>query len=87
MKLSPRHVADLVCYLCSDAARDVTGQIFGVRGRAVFLFSQPRPAATLVSAGGDWTAAELAAAVDAEFRDHFTSLETDLEAFDTEPMV
>ena len=86
MKVSPRYVADVVCYLCSDRARDVTGQIFGVRGREVFLFSQPRPVATLVGTD-DGTAADLAVAVDAEFRDHFTDLETDLEAFDTEPIV
>ena len=87
MKVSPHHVADFVCYLCSAPAHDVTGQIFGVRGREVFLFNQPRPVATLVSAGGDWTPDELTRAVDAEFRDHFTALETDLEAFDTEPIV
>ncbi|MCZ6605253.1 MAG: SDR family oxidoreductase [Alphaproteobacteria bacterium] len=86
MKVPAHHVADFVTYLCSDLARNVTGQIFGVRGREVFLFSQPRPVATLVGAG-DWTAADLAAAVDTQFRDHFTPLETDLEAFDTEPIV
>lgn len=29
--------------LCSDAASDVTGQIFAVRGNEIFLMSQPRP--------------------------------------------
>ena len=66
---------------------DITGQIFGVRGREVFLFSQPRPVATLVSGGDEWSPAELAAAMDGDFREQFTSLETDLEAFDTEPIV
>ncbi len=87
MKVSPNHVANLVSYLAGHHGADITGQIFGVRGREVFLFSQPRPIATLVSEGGAWQPAELAAAMDDDFRDKFTSLETDLEAFDTEPIV
>ncbi|MEE2760637.1 MAG: SDR family oxidoreductase [Pseudomonadota bacterium] len=87
MKVSPTHVANLVSYLASDHGTGITGQIFGVRGREVFLFSQPRPIATLVSGEGEWSAAELSNAMKGEFRDKFTSLETDLEAFDTEPIV
>jgi NAD(P)-dependent dehydrogenase (short-subunit alcohol dehydrogenase family) len=87
MKVSPHHVANLVAMLCSDSGRDISGQIFGVRGREVFLFSQPRPVATIVSPGGDWSNNDLEAAISAEFRDKFTALETDLEAFDTEPVV
>ncbi|MBT7568609.1 MAG: SDR family oxidoreductase [Rhodospirillaceae bacterium] len=87
MKIAPSHVANLVCYLAGHHGAGITGQIFGVRGREVFLFSQPRPVATLVSEGSEWSGAELAAAMKGEFRDQFTSLETDLEAFDTEPIV
>lgn len=39
----PTSVARLVTYLCSDRAKIYTGQVFGVRGRELFLFSQPRP--------------------------------------------
>ena len=87
MKVSPHHVANFVAYLCSQAAGDVTGQIFGVRGREVFLFSQPRPVKTISRTDRDWTAADLAEAVDGEMKDLFTDLETDLEAFNTEPIV
>ena len=68
-------------------ASDVTGQIFGVRGREVFVFSQPRPAARIVAGPGGWNDDALAAAVDRQLRDAFAPLETDLEAFNTEPLV
>jgi NAD(P)-dependent dehydrogenase (short-subunit alcohol dehydrogenase family) len=42
-KLVPEKVAPLVVALCADAAKDVTGQVFGVRNNEIFLFSQPRP--------------------------------------------
>ena len=87
MKVSPDHVANFAAYLCAPSALDVTGQVFGVRGREVFLFNQPRPIETITQADKDWSVAELAEAVDKNFKDQFTKLETDLEAFNTEPIV
>ena len=87
LRVPAEPVAELVGYLCSPAASDVTGQIFGVRGREVFLFSQPRPAARIVAEPGGWDEDALAAAVDSELRSGFAPLETDLEAFNTEPLV
>lgn len=74
-------VARFVAWLCGPAAAGVTGQVFAVRGREVMLFSQPRPTARLVL-GGD-----LSAGVEAAFADGFVPLETDLEAFDTDPIL
>jgi NAD(P)-dependent dehydrogenase (short-subunit alcohol dehydrogenase family) len=45
--LTPEKIAPLVVYLASDLAKNVSGQIFGVRGNEIYLFSQPRPVATL----------------------------------------
>lgn len=87
LKIPASHVADVVAYLASPAAQSVTGQIFGVRGREIFLFSQPRPVARIVNDGGTWDTDSLAAAVDAEFANAFTDLTTDLEAFNTEPEI
>ncbi|HZD24795.1 MAG TPA: 3-hydroxyacyl-CoA dehydrogenase, partial [Alphaproteobacteria bacterium] len=87
LKLDPAHVGNLVAYLCSDAAQEVSGQLFAVRGREVFLMSQPRPLARIVSEEGPWRPETLAAAVDGELRRHFLDLGTDLEAFNTEPFV
>ncbi|HLT76370.1 MAG TPA: SDR family oxidoreductase [Ferrovibrio sp.] len=85
LKAEPRHVATLVSWLCSDLAANVTGQLFGVRGREVFLFSQPRPAAQLVTKG-DGDLAALNAAAAATLAPHYTDLKTDLEVFNTDPV-
>ena len=87
LRVPAEPVAGLVGYLCSPAASGVTGQIFGVRGREMFLFSQLRPAARIVAEPGGWDEDALAAAVDSELRSAFAPLETDLEAFNTEPLV
>lgn len=86
MRVSPAHVATVVTFLCSPDAADITGQLFGVRGREIFLFSQPRPVAVLADEDEDWTPGQIAGAMGA-FRDHFTPLTTDLESFNTEPLV
>jgi NAD(P)-dependent dehydrogenase (short-subunit alcohol dehydrogenase family) len=47
-------VAQLAIALCSDGAKDVSGQIFAVRGNEVFLFNQPRPIRGMARLEG-WT--------------------------------
>jgi len=39
----PDHIAQLIAFLGTDAAAEVSGQIFGVRGNEVYLYNQPRP--------------------------------------------
>src|SRR5215471_7664354 len=81
LKIGAHHVANLVTALCSPAGKGITGQLLGVRGREVFLFGHPRPIAKL-DAG-----ASLAQDLTANLSDKFTDLTTDLEAFNTEPLV
>ncbi|MGQ0584392.1 MAG: SDR family NAD(P)-dependent oxidoreductase [Reyranella sp.] len=83
LKIGAHHVAALVTSLASPAAKTITGQLFGVRGREVFLFSQPRPVATLVVD----RPATLAHDLTTKFASQFTDMTTDLEAFNTEPLV
>ena len=52
--MTPEKIAPFVCALLSDGAKDVTGQIFGVRRNEIVLFSQPRPIRTVQQAEG-WT--------------------------------
>ncbi len=42
-RMTPDKIAPLVVFLCSDAARDITGQIFAVRSNEIFLMNQHRP--------------------------------------------
>jgi NAD(P)-dependent dehydrogenase (short-subunit alcohol dehydrogenase family) len=50
--LKPAQVAPLATFLVSDEARDVTGQVFAVRGSEILLFSQPRPVRSAYRPGG-----------------------------------
>jgi NAD(P)-dependent dehydrogenase (short-subunit alcohol dehydrogenase family) len=45
-------VAPVVAWLCSDSARGISGQVFGIRGSELALWSQPRPSFRMVEAGG-----------------------------------
>jgi hypothetical protein len=51
------------------------------------LFQQARPAARIVSRERDWTPEALDAAIRRDFVAKFADLSTDLEAFNTDPVV
>jgi NAD(P)-dependent dehydrogenase (short-subunit alcohol dehydrogenase family) len=52
--IRPDHPARLSVALVSEAAKNVSGQIFGASGENIILYSQPRPIETLTSEAG-WT--------------------------------
>jgi NAD(P)-dependent dehydrogenase (short-subunit alcohol dehydrogenase family) len=83
LKVPARAVGEFVAWLAGPEATGVTGQLFGVRGREIFLFSQPRPVARLVNPSTDGLGAAIASAL----QPHYVGPETDLEAFSTEPVV
>jgi NAD(P)-dependent dehydrogenase (short-subunit alcohol dehydrogenase family) len=83
LKIGAHHVANLVMALCAPGAGGITGQLLGVRGREVFLFGQPRPIGRLEVGSPDSLAEDLVA----KLAGQFTDLTTDLEAFNTEPLV
>ena len=53
-QMGPEKIAPVAAYLLSDASKDVTGQIFGVRMNEIFLFSQNRPLRSVQRSEG-WT--------------------------------
>jgi NAD(P)-dependent dehydrogenase (short-subunit alcohol dehydrogenase family) len=55
----PEAIAPVATFLASDRARHITGQVIGVRGGEVTVFSHPAPLRT-ASTPGEWTAEQLA---------------------------
>jgi NAD(P)-dependent dehydrogenase (short-subunit alcohol dehydrogenase family) len=84
-KLIPEKIAPLVTALASDAGRDVTGQIFGVRNNEIYLFSQPRPIRTAHTSDG-WTAETIAERVFPMFANDFYPLHRSGEVFTWDPV-
>jgi NAD(P)-dependent dehydrogenase (short-subunit alcohol dehydrogenase family) len=80
------YVARLVSFLASGAAAKISGQLFGARGRELFLFSQARPVSRLLQPQGGFELADLETAMSA-LHPHFTDLITDLEAFSGDPIL
>jgi NAD(P)-dependent dehydrogenase (short-subunit alcohol dehydrogenase family) len=83
MKIPAQPVADLVAFLAGDEAAGISGQVFGARGREIYLFSQPRPVAKALVKAAD----ELGAQIERHLAPHFAALETDLEAFAQAPVL
>lgn len=85
-KVTPEKNAALVVYLASDAARDVTGQIFVTRGNELFLMNQIRPMRGVHSDGDGWTAREIADRAMPALRSSLTPLEGSEDVFNWLPI-
>jgi len=87
LRIPAHYVARLAAFLASDA-NEASGQLFGVRGRELMLFSQPRPIARVsMDAGTAWDPAALATAMRSGFEGRLADLRSDLEFFNTEPLL
>jgi NAD(P)-dependent dehydrogenase (short-subunit alcohol dehydrogenase family) len=80
LKVPAHYVARLVSFLAGQPR--ITGQLFGVRGRETFIFSQPRPRASVVQPRDGFDAAAFE-----RLRAEFSDLVTDLEAFSGDPLL
>jgi NAD(P)-dependent dehydrogenase (short-subunit alcohol dehydrogenase family) len=85
-KMDPGMIAPLVAFLASDAAQEISGQIFLVRGKELMLFSQPRPIRQIVDMEG-WTAEKVAAVIPQAFKNSFYKLEVSADVFPYDPFV
>lgn len=84
-QMTPDKIAPFTVALCSDAAKDVTGQVFGVRRNEIFLFSQPRPIRSVHTAQG-WTPESCITSALPALRGSFVSLDRSSDVFTWDPV-
>jgi NAD(P)-dependent dehydrogenase (short-subunit alcohol dehydrogenase family) len=85
-KMGPEHIAPIAVFLASDAAKEVTGQVFGVRGKEIMLFGHMRPAMRVHHDLG-WTPERLAEMFPGTLRHHLAPLDTSGQYFNYDPLV
>ncbi|MGD2141652.1 MAG: SDR family NAD(P)-dependent oxidoreductase [Burkholderiales bacterium] len=84
-RMETAKIAPLAVYLASDAAADVSGQIFGVRANEIFLFSQNRPLRSVHRSEG-WTPQTIAEHAIPSLKAHFYSLDRSQDVFTWDPV-
>jgi NAD(P)-dependent dehydrogenase (short-subunit alcohol dehydrogenase family) len=83
--MTPAKVAPLVTALASDAAQNVTGQVFVSRGSEVMLLNQPRPIRSMARPDG-WTAESILEHAFPAFSSTMVPLERSADVFCWDPV-
>jgi NAD(P)-dependent dehydrogenase (short-subunit alcohol dehydrogenase family) len=83
--MTPDKNAPMAVFLSSDAAKDVTGQVFGTRLNEIILFSSPRPVRIVHRADG-WTPEAIAAHAAPALQAAYMPLDRSGEVFDWDPL-
>ena len=83
--MTPEKNAPLAVFLASDAAREVTCQVFAARNNEIFLFSQPRPIRSTHRAEG-WTPETIAEQALPALRGQFLPLDRSPDVFSWDPV-
>jgi NAD(P)-dependent dehydrogenase (short-subunit alcohol dehydrogenase family) len=78
-------IAPLAVFLCSEQAKDVTGQIFAVRANEIFLMSQSRPLRSVHRAEG-WTPETIASHAIPSLKSGFYPLDRSQDVFSWDPL-
>jgi NAD(P)-dependent dehydrogenase (short-subunit alcohol dehydrogenase family) len=84
-RMTPDKNAPLAVFLGSDAAKGITGQVFGTRMNEIYLFSSPRPVRIVHRADG-WTPETIAQHAIPAVQAAFMPLDTSEQAFPWDPV-
>ena len=84
-EMTPEKIAPMCVFLVSDAAKDVSGQIFGVRNNEIFLMGQSRPVRSVHRAEG-WTPETIAEHAVPAMKAHFYPLDRSEDVFSWDPI-
>jgi NAD(P)-dependent dehydrogenase (short-subunit alcohol dehydrogenase family) len=85
-RMGPEHIAPIAVFLASEEAKDVSGQVFGVRGKEIMLFNHMRPVMRVHDDSG-WTPERLAQMFPGTLRHHLIPVETSGQYFNYDPLV
>jgi NAD(P)-dependent dehydrogenase (short-subunit alcohol dehydrogenase family) len=84
-QMTPEKIAPLATALLSDAAKDVSGQIFAVRNNEIFLMSQSRPIRAAHTSDG-WTPETVSERVLSAFKPSMYALDRTADVFTWDPV-
>jgi NAD(P)-dependent dehydrogenase (short-subunit alcohol dehydrogenase family) len=84
-QMTPEKIAPLATALLSDAAKDVSGQIFAVRNNEIFLMSQSRPIRAAHTSDG-WTPETVCERVLSAFKPSMYALDRTADVFTWDPV-
>jgi NAD(P)-dependent dehydrogenase (short-subunit alcohol dehydrogenase family) len=85
-KMGPEHIAPVAVFLASEQAKDISGQVFGVRGKEIMLFNHMRPLMRIHDDRG-WTPERLAEMFPGTLQHHLVPLESSGQYFNYDPLV
>src|SRR5260370_31013638 len=83
-KMGPEHIAPVAVFLASEAAKEISGQVFGVRGKEIMLFNHMPPIRNMHHDQG-WTPERLAQMFPGTIQHHPLPLETSGKHFNSHP--
>lgn len=84
-RMTPDKNAPLAVFLSSDAAKGISGQVFGTRMNEIILFSSPRPVRIVHEAEG-WTPESIARVAAPALAGGFMPLDTSETLFNWDPI-
>ena len=84
-KMTPAKNAPLAVFLASDAARDITGQVFAVHHNEIFVFDPYRPVRSVHRSEG-WDVKAIADHAVPALKAHFAALDHSGDVFSWDPL-